>query len=190
MRKVFEVILPLIAKLIISVMFIVGVVNNMLTLAVISFCCLIFMESLFFLFKREKNAVTTMDQMLDNILYQFPLVLCVFGLVLAVKTSFWVLLVYVLMYVVISLVYYYLHLVSVRTITNTTLHLAVVPLYLAVGLSVINIFPRVNGALDVYCSLLFILGLAIYAVGFVLFTVKYAHYFKFRRKVKQRKIKK
>lgn len=190
MRKVLEIGLPLVSKLFISVLFILGIVNKWLSLAIISICCLIFIESLFFLFKREKNAVTTLDQMLDNIAYQFPLVLCVFGLVLAAQVPFWILVVYVIMYVLISLIYYYLHLVSVRTITNTTLHLAIIPLYLAVGLSVVNSFARVMGELDIYCLILFILGLSIYAVGFVLFIVKYAHYFKFRRRFKEHKTKK
>lgn len=190
MRKILDIVLPLLTKLIISIMFIVGIVNNWLTVSIISICCLVFIETLFFLFKREKNAVTTLDQMLDNISYQFPLVLCVFGLVLSAQVPFWILVVYVVMYVVISLIYYYLHLVSVRTITNTTLHIAVVPMYLAVLLSIINSFPSVMGALDVYSLILFILALAIYAVGFVLFVIKYAHYFKFRRRYKERKTKK
>ena len=171
-------------------MFIVSLMKDWLTVTIISICCLIFVEALFFLFKREKNAITTLDQMLDNISYQFPLVLCVFGLVLSGNVGFWVLVVYVIMYVLISLIYYYLHLVSVRTITNTTLHLAIVPLYLAVILSIINSFASVAGVLSTYCVMLFVLGLAIYAVGFVLFIIKYAHYFRFRRRVKERKIKK
>lgn len=189
MRKFLELFVPIFIKLIVSIAFIVGIVNGYNTLTAIAICCLIFVETLFFLFKREKNAVTTLDQMLDNITYQFPIVLCVFGLVLSGFTPFWVLVVYVIMYVLISLIYYYLHLVSVRTITNTTLHLAIVPLYLAVIVSFINSLPAVGAILNTYALILFILGLAIYAVGFVLFIVKYAHYFKFRRRIKTRKIK-
>lgn len=189
MRKVLDIVLPIVSKLFISILFIIGVVNGWQTLSIIALCCLVFLETLFFLFKREKNAVTTLDQMLDNIMYQFPIVLCVFGLVLAGQVPFWILVVYVIMYVLISLIYYYLHLVSVRTITNTTLHLAIIPFYLGVVLSLVNSFKSVAGVLDAYCLILFILGLAIYAVGFVLFIVKYAHYFKFRRRFKERKVK-
>lgn len=189
MRKVLDIVLPIVSKLFISILFIIGAVKGYQTLSVIALCCLVFLETLFYLFKREKNAITTLDQMLDNIMYQFPIVLCVFGLVLSAQVPFWILVIYVIMYVLISLIYYYLHLVSVRTITNTTLHLAIIPFYLGIVLSLINSFKSVAGVLDVYCLILFVLGLAIYAVGFVLFIVKYAHYFKFRRRVKERKVK-
>lgn len=189
MKRVLELVVPIVCKLLLSIVFIISLSQNWHSVMIISFSLLIFMETLFFLFKKEKNAVTTLDQMIDNISYQFPIVLCVFGLTLIGEVKFWILVVYVLMYVLISLIYYYLHLVSVRTITNTTLHLAIVPLYLAILLSIVNVLPISNSALSTYAVVLFILGLAIYAVGFILFIVKYAHYFKFRRKVKERNIK-
>ncbi len=189
MKRVLELVVPVVCKLLLSIVFIISLSQNWHSVMIISFSLLIFMETLFFLFKKEKNAVTTLDQMIDNISYQFPIVLCVFGLTLIGEVKFWILVVYVLMYVLISLIYYYLHLVSVRTITNTTLHLAIVPLYLAILLSIVNVLPISNSALSTYAVVLFILGLAIYAVGFILFIVKYAHYFKFRRRVKERNIK-
>lgn len=187
MKKNISLILPFIAKLALAILFVVGVCNSYLTITVVSLLVLLAAEVFFYLIKKEKHAETTLDQMLENITYQFPMIVCVFGLVLAGVANYWILVAYVVMYVVISLIYYYLHLVSVRTVTNHTLHLAVIPFYLGIALSIVNSLTYFNGALDPYTLVLFILGIMIYAVGFAFFVVKYARYFKFRRKIKEHK---
>ena len=187
MKKNISLILPFLAKISLAILFVIGVCNSYLTITVVSLLVLLAAEVFFYLIKKEKNAETTLDQMLDNITYQFPMIVCVFGLVLAGVANYWILVAYVVMYVIISLIYYYLHLVSVRTVTNHTLHLAVIPFYLGIALSIVNSLSYFKGVLDPYTLVLFILGILIYAVGFSFFVVKYSIYFKFRRRVKEHK---